>query len=460
MVLPPGILSPLRLPVPPSRPDAARSAPCDYSGPRAWTCIHRRLRLRPAAGADRAASRRRSARRAGCCALARRDARATAVSPTCRSSSRPGDLLVFNDTRVIKARLFGDKDERRPDRGAGRARRSAPHEALAQMRASQAPRAGRAPASRRRRSRPTVLERDGEFYRLRFAGDAGVLELLERHGQRAAAALHHATRPTPRTSALPDRLRARARRGRGADRRAAFRRSRCLRALRATRRRARLADAARRRRHLPAGARARISPSTACTASATRFPQATVAGDRRRARARGGTVDRRRHDHAARARSPPRANRGDSSTAGERAKPICSSRPATAFRVVDRLITNFHLPKSTLLMLVVGVRRDRAHARAPIATPSQQRYRFFSYGDAMLIDKMPPMKFDVAHQRRRRAPRHARRWPTAWSRRRSSCRSGTYGTVKAMSPAELRRDRRARSCSATPSTCGCARGWR
>ena len=62
--------------------------------------------------------------------------------------------------------------------------------------------------------------------------------------------------------------------------------------------------------------------------------------------------------------------------------------PGYGFRVADRLITNFHLPKSTLLMLVAafaGMEPMRAAYRHAIS----QRYRFFSYGDAMLIDKMP-----------------------------------------------------------------------
>ena len=59
--------------------------------------------------------------------------------------------------------------------------------------------------------------------------------------------------------------------------------------------------------------------------------------------------------------------------------------PGYRFRVVKRLLTNFHLPKSTLLMLVSAfagvenIRRAYAHAIAA-------RYRFFSYGDAMLIE--------------------------------------------------------------------------
>jgi S-adenosylmethionine:tRNA ribosyltransferase-isomerase len=60
--------------------------------------------------------------------------------------------------------------------------------------------------------------------------------------------------------------------------------------------------------------------------------------------------------------------------------------PGYTFKTVDRLITNFHLPKSTLLMLVsafAGYERIRnAYAHAIAA-----KYRFFSYGDAMLLDR-------------------------------------------------------------------------
>ena len=59
-------------------------------------------------------------------------------------------------------------------------------------------------------------------------------------------------------------------------------------------------------------------------------------------------------------------------------------KPGYRFRVIDAMLTNFHLPRSTLLMLVSAfagadlVRRAYAHAVA-------QQYRFFSYGDAMFI---------------------------------------------------------------------------
>jgi S-adenosylmethionine:tRNA ribosyltransferase-isomerase len=60
--------------------------------------------------------------------------------------------------------------------------------------------------------------------------------------------------------------------------------------------------------------------------------------------------------------------------------------PGFEFRVVDLLLTNFHLPKSTLLMLVsafAGHERVLALYRHAIA----ERYRFFSYGDAMLLGR-------------------------------------------------------------------------
>ncbi len=62
--------------------------------------------------------------------------------------------------------------------------------------------------------------------------------------------------------------------------------------------------------------------------------------------------------------------------------------PGYKFRVVDRLITNFHLPESTLLMLVSAFAGYRNTMNA-YSEAVRNRYRFFSYGDAMLIDKNP-----------------------------------------------------------------------
>ena len=60
--------------------------------------------------------------------------------------------------------------------------------------------------------------------------------------------------------------------------------------------------------------------------------------------------------------------------------------PGYRFQVVDRLITNFHLPKSTLLMLVSAFAGYDA-IRAAYIHAVAERYRFFSYGDAMLLER-------------------------------------------------------------------------
>jgi len=58
--------------------------------------------------------------------------------------------------------------------------------------------------------------------------------------------------------------------------------------------------------------------------------------------------------------------------------------PGFRFRVVDSLITNFHLPRSTLLMLVCAF-AGYQHTMALYRHAVEARYRFFSYGDAMLL---------------------------------------------------------------------------
>ena len=58
--------------------------------------------------------------------------------------------------------------------------------------------------------------------------------------------------------------------------------------------------------------------------------------------------------------------------------------PGYRFRAVDRIVTNFHLPESTLLMLVCAF-AGHAHTMAAYRHAVAQRYRFFSYGDAMLV---------------------------------------------------------------------------
>ena len=58
--------------------------------------------------------------------------------------------------------------------------------------------------------------------------------------------------------------------------------------------------------------------------------------------------------------------------------------PGFRFHVVDRLVTNFHLPRSTLLMLVSAL-AGHEQVMALYRHAIESRYRFFSYGDAMLL---------------------------------------------------------------------------
>ena len=58
--------------------------------------------------------------------------------------------------------------------------------------------------------------------------------------------------------------------------------------------------------------------------------------------------------------------------------------PGYKFRVLDGLITNFHLPESTLIMLVSAL-AGREHVLAAYEEAIKERYRFFSFGDAMII---------------------------------------------------------------------------
>ena len=59
--------------------------------------------------------------------------------------------------------------------------------------------------------------------------------------------------------------------------------------------------------------------------------------------------------------------------------------PGYKFKCIDALITNFHLPESTLIMLVSAL-AGREHILNAYNTAVKQRYRFFSFGDAMFIE--------------------------------------------------------------------------
>ena len=93
---------------------------------------------------------------------------------------------------------------------------------------------------------------------------------------------------------------------------------------------------------------------------------------------------RRRGRHDGRARSRIRGSAGRLAPfAGETRLFIT---PGYRFRVVDALLTNFHLPESTLLMLVCAF-AGREQSCCAYRHAVRERYRFFSYGDAMFLER-------------------------------------------------------------------------
>ena len=285
----------------------------------------------------------------------------------------PGDLLVMNDTRVLKARFFGVKEtggnvevlvERVLDSRT----------VLAQVRASKSPK----PGNKIRLAdafNVTAGERAGEFFTLTFDGD--VFELIEQHGRlplppyiehdadafdenryqtvysREPGAVAAPTAGLHFDEALLAKLQAKG------------------------------VDFAYVTLHVGAGTfqpvRVEVLAEHQMHTEWYTVPQATVDAVRA-AKAAGraivavGTTSLRALESASQS-GELHAGSADTSL---------FITPGYTFKTVTRLITNFHLPKSTLLMLVSAfagfepIRRAYAHAIAG-------NYRFFSYGDAMLL---------------------------------------------------------------------------
>ena len=290
---------------------------------------------------------------------------------------RPGDLLVLNETRVIPARLHGHKES------GGRVeilleRLGAGGRALVQLRASKPPSPGariRLPGGQA----ATVAGREDDFWLLDFEGEAAAV--FERHGEMP----------------LPPYL------------------------------------------HRPAedGDRERYQTVYARTAGAVAAPtaglhfdeamlrdceQAGIPNARLTLHVGAGTFqpvrvdDLREHRmHAERAEVPPATceavatcrRRGgrvvavgttvvralESAAAAGSLEPWTGDTrlfitPGYRFRVTDLLVTNFHLPESTLLMLVSAF-AGRSQVLAAYRHAVERRYRFFSYGDAMLVEPDP-----------------------------------------------------------------------
>ena len=295
----------------------------------------------------------------------------------------PGDLLVFNDTRVIKARLLGAK----ASGGTVEAlvERVLPdHEVLAHLRASKSPKPGStvrfASGDGSSSFDAEVLGRggpDGSLFHLRLPGEP--LALLERHG--------HVPLPpyiTHADSAEDERryqtVFARNPGAVAAPTAALHFDDAVLAVLRA-----RGVGMASVTLHVGAGT---FQPVRSENLAEHRMhsewfevPQATVdavAATRsagRRVVAVGTTT----------LRALESAALPGELVAGARDTDIFIT-PGFAFRVVDRLVTNFHLPKSTLMMLVSAF-AGHARVMALYRHAVRERYRFFSYGDAMLLER-------------------------------------------------------------------------
>ena len=288
---------------------------------------------------------------------------------------RPDDLLVMNDTRVIKARLFGHKDS------GGKVELLVERvlddtEALVFIRASHAPK----PGSQIRLADDTMVEvlaRQDDLTRLRFPRP--VLDVLDQLGQLPLPPYIEHT-PTADDEARYQTVYANEPGSVAAptaglhfdDAMLGVLRQQGVRTAQVTLhvgagtfqpvRADNIAD------HKMHSERYTIPQATVDAISATRARDGRVVAV--------GTTSLRTLEAAA--QSGPLA-------AGASETDIFIT-PGFRFNVVDALITNFHLPKSTLLMLVSAF-AGLDTIRAAYAHAIQERYRFFSYGDAMFLEK-------------------------------------------------------------------------
>lgn len=292
---------------------------------------------------------------------------------------RPDDLLVMNDTRVIKARLFGQKDS------GGKVellieRVLDTFHALAFVRASHAPKPG-SQIHLADDMAVAVLERQDDLAELRFPRP--VLEVLDQLGQLPLPP-YIAHTPTTVDETRYQTIYADEPGAVAAPTAGLHFDEGMFDAVRACGVRT-----ARVTLHVGAGTfqPVRVDRVADHKMHSERYtiPPETIDAIRD-TRSRGGRV-------VAIGTTSLRALEAAADAAGG----ICAGSgetdifitPGYRFGVVDALITNFHLPKSTLLMLVSAfagmetIRRAYAHAIA-------ERYRFFSYGDAMFLEKHFP----------------------------------------------------------------------
>jgi len=290
----------------------------------------------------------------------------------------PNDVLVFNDTKVIKARLHGRKETGGSAEVLVERVLADGRSALAHVRASKSPK----PGSRLNFTGSvvaTMVARVDDLFQLQFDGDLTVHEILERYGEvplppyithqadladearyQTVYAKHVGSVAAPTAGLHFDDAMLAALRAKGVA----------------------LAYVT---LHVGAGTFQPVRDNDISKhvmhSEWYDLPAATVAAISAAKAAGGrviavGTTSMRTLEAASR----------DGSLQAESAETRIMIAPGYTFRTVDRLITNFHLPKSTLMMLVSAfagtenIQRAYAHAVA-------ERYRFFSYGDAMLLER-------------------------------------------------------------------------
>ncbi|QEL54190.1 tRNA preQ1(34) S-adenosylmethionine ribosyltransferase-isomerase QueA [Chromobacterium paludis] len=293
------------------------------------------------------------------------------------SRLQAGDLLVFNDTRVIRARLFGEK----ASGGKVEAlieRVLDDHTALAHVRASKSPK----PGSRlifAGRWESEMVERQDSLFKLRFLAEENVYDILEASGKLPLP-------PYIERSAEHDdderyqTVYAREQGAVAAPTAGLHFTDEMLAGLKAQG-----IETAFVTLHVGAGTFQPVKVENVAEhkmhSEIYDIPQATVDAVAA-ARARGGRVVA---IGTTSVRALESAARGGELKAGRGETDIFIT-PGYAFRVVDRLLTNFHLPKSTLMMLVSAFAGydEIFHAYRHAV---EQQYRFFSYGDAMLLER-------------------------------------------------------------------------
>jgi S-adenosylmethionine:tRNA ribosyltransferase-isomerase len=289
-----------------------------------------------------------------------------------------GDLLVFNDTRVIKARLFGHKAsggavellvERILDAQA----------VLAHIRASRAPKVG-ARLKLADAIDAEVIGRDDDLFHVKFLGEMPVLDLLEQYGAlplppyithaaeaedderyQTVYAKHAGAVAAPTAGLHFDEAMLNLLKDKGVN--IAYV---TLHVGAGTFQPVRVDNIEDHKMHSEIY---HIPIETADLIASTKAAGNSVVAV--------GTTSLRSLESAARLNSNKLAGDGETNI---------FITPGFQFKIVDKLITNFHLPKSTLLMLVSAfagfepIKNAYAHA-------VKQEYRFFSYGDAMILDR-------------------------------------------------------------------------